>query len=124
MGKVVAVIIAAVVGFLVAGALGLLVGQAPVFHWEMAGLFVMAVAAAAGAFAGAAGAASGKVSVGMAVGVLLGGAAWLLMSIDRNPQPAALLFWGTVTAAGAAAVAGAIGGILGSRLGVTSHPRV
>jgi hypothetical protein len=123
MGKVVAVISAAVVGLLVAGALGLLVGQAPVFHWEMAGLFVMAVSAAAGALAGAAGAASGRVSVGVAVGVLLGGAAWLLTSIERNQQPAALLFWGTVTAAAAAGVAGAVGGILGRRARVTSHPR-
>jgi hypothetical protein len=123
MGKVVAVIIAAAVGLLVAGALGLFVGQAPVFQWEMAGLFLVAVAAAAGALAGAAGAASGKVGVGVAVGVLLGGAAWLLTSIE-NQQPAPLLFWGTVTAAAAAGVAGAIGGILGSRVGATSHPRM
>jgi len=122
MGKLGAVVIAAVVGLLVAGALGLLVGQAPVFHWEMAGLVVAFVAGLGGLVAGTSGAASGKVGVGVAVGVLLGGGAFLLMSVGQE-YPPALTFWGTVTVAAAAGVAGAIGGILGRRVGVTSHPR-
>jgi hypothetical protein len=122
MEKFITVVLAAVVGGLVAGALGLLIGQAPVFQWEMAGLFVIAEAAVAGAIAGAAGAASGRVAVRAAVGVLLGGAAWLLLSIDTQ-WPAALIFWGTVTMAAAAGIAGAVAGILGRRSAITLRRR-
>jgi hypothetical protein len=113
MRKLLAAILAAVIGLAVAGALGLLAGQAPVFHWEMAGLFVAGDAAVAGAIAGAVGAASGRWGIGAGVGSLLGGATFILLSLGEQHPPLALTFWGTVAVAVAAGAAGALGGVIG-----------
>jgi hypothetical protein len=112
MGKVIAVIVAGGVGFVVAGVLGMLVGQAPVFHWELAGLVLAIEAAVAGLVAGVVGAASGRIVVGACVGVLIGGAGFALAKLGQQ-QPPALMLWGIVAAAAAAAVAGGLGGAIG-----------
>src|SRR5262249_574602 len=78
MGKILASTVAAVVGVVCAGLIGLIAGQAPVFHWEMAGLVVALVAAVGGAAAGAAGAASGNATLGACAGALSGGALFTL----------------------------------------------
>jgi hypothetical protein len=113
MGKLIAILGAAIAGLLVAGALGFLAGQAPVFHWEMAGLILAVLSAVGGAVAGAAGAASGKLSIGACAGALGGGSLFALAYLSQDgPTPPALLFWGTVTAALAAAISGLLGGAL------------
>jgi hypothetical protein len=113
MGKLIAILGAAIAGLLVAGALGFLAGQAPVFHWEMAGLILAVLSAVGGAVAGAAGAASGKLSIGACAGALGGGSLFALAYLTQDgPTPPALLFWGTVTAALAAAISGLLGGAL------------
>jgi hypothetical protein len=112
VGKILAVVLAAAAGLLVAGGLGFVAGEAPVFHWEMAGLVVALLAAAGGAVAAGSGAGSGKPGVGAAVGSLLTGMAFVLLSIGEQ-HPVALTFWGVVVVAVAAGVAGAVGGGIG-----------
>jgi hypothetical protein len=112
MGKILASTVAAVAGVVCAGLIGLVVGQAPVFHWEMAGLVVAFVAAVGGAVGGAAGAASGNAALGACAGALSGGALFALLSFGQE-HPPALTLWGTVTAAAAAAIAGVLGGAIG-----------
>jgi hypothetical protein len=116
MAKSIAVVVAGAVGLVVAGVLGLLAGQAPVFHWEMAGLVVAVVAAVGGLVAGAVGAASARAGVGASVGALIGGAGFALASFGQQ-HPPALTLWGIVATAGAAAVAGELGGAIGRRWG-------
>jgi hypothetical protein len=120
MGKLLAVIGATACGLVTAACIGLVAGQAPVFHWELAGLVVAVVSAASGAIAGGAGAASGKVAVGVVTGVLLGGAGFFLVSIGQQ-HPPALTFWGSVAVAAAAGIAGAVGGLIGRRTPEASH---
>jgi hypothetical protein len=112
MQKLLAVLIAAIVGLGAGGGLGLLLGQAPVFHWEMAGLVVAVVAAGGGTIAAATGTLSGRVTVGAGVGAVLAGAVFLLLSLTAE-HPAAVTLSGTAAAAAAAAFAGALGGAIG-----------
>lgn len=115
MGKSVAVVVAGGgVGLVVAGVLQMLVGQAPVFHWEMANLVLTILAAVAGLIAGLVGAAFARIGVGACVGVVIGGAGYALLSFGQQ-QPAALTFWGIVSAGVAAGIAGGLGGAIGRR---------
>ena len=103
----------AVIGFFTGGAIGVLASFMPVFHWEMAGLFVICLSSIAGMVAGGLAAARGVLVGGLAGAVSLGGLFALVAATGSLPpdNPSAIPIWGTgtvVVAAFAAAVGSAL----------------
>jgi len=115
MRKLLDAVIAAPVGFVVAGFIGLLVGSNPIFYRDDAASAVFFVAALGGAVAGAVGAASGKTPYVVAV---LTGSLFALLGIFGSPF--IVISLGTVGVSIAAAVAG----FLGMKIGRTINMRV
>jgi hypothetical protein len=114
MRKLFAIVAGGVAGSLIAGSLGLLIGEAPAFHWELAGLVLAVIAALAGALAGTIGAASRKASAGAFVGAVAGGSLFAVTYLSQGSStPISLVAWGTIAAALAAATAGVMGGAVG-----------
>jgi len=117
MRKLLDAVIAAPVGFVVAGFIGLLVGSNPIFYRDDAASAVFFVAALGGAVAGAVGAASGKTPYVVAV---LTGSLFALLGIFGSPFSEEPIWVGTVGGSIAAVVAG----FLGMKIGRTINMRV
>lgn len=127
------VILAAIVGLVVGGASGsLIVGiKGPVFHWEMAGMFISFLSAlvggvSAGLSAKIAGRSqvtdSGKVLVGLFVGAGLGFIVGLWLAANSsitNPKaPQGIAYWSVATIVASGGLSGMVGSLL-ARIGKT-----
>jgi len=121
------IFLAAVAGLLVGGVTSsvLVAMKSPVFHWEMAGMYMVIFSALVGALAGGLSAAVGsrpgtavalRGFVGLCGGAVLGFAAGLAvvaLSSARDPgAPSTLAFWAIAVVVIAGALAGLIGGVM------------
>jgi hypothetical protein len=128
------IVLAAVTGLLVGGvsSAAVVAIKGPVFHWEMAGMYMVIFSALVGAIAGglsaAVGSRPGTVAalrglVGLCGGAVLGfavGLAVVALSSARDPgAPSALAFWAVTVVV----IAGALAGLIGSLMATTSNTR-
>ncbi len=121
------IVLATVAGLLVGGVTSSVVVamKGPVFHWEMAGMYMVIFSALVGAIAGGLSAAVGsrpgravalRGFIGLCGGAVLGfavGLAVVALSSARDPgAPSTLAFWAIAVVVIAGALAGMIGGVM------------
>ena len=100
----------AIIGAFTAGIIGVIASFVPVFHWEMAGLFVIAFATVAGFFGGGFGAPRRFVIGGFA-GAIPFGVLFAIVALTASlppENPRAIPTWGTITVVVASFAASAV----------------
>jgi hypothetical protein len=128
------IVLATVVGLLVGGVSSSVVVaiKGPVFHWEMAGMFMVIFSGLAGAIAGGLSAAvcsrteaaaAWRGFIGLSVGAVLGlavGLGIVAQSSARAPgAPSGLAFWAITVVV----IAGGLAGLIGSLMATASNSR-
>ena len=128
------VILAAIVGVVVGGASSSLIVaiKGPVFHWEMAGMFISFLSALVGGVSAGLSAKiasrseaenSGKILVGLCVGAGVGCIVGLWLAVNSSitdpKAPQGIVFWSVA----AIATSGGLSGMVGSLLATISRTR-